>query len=130
MLGNPHPRRIARFPCPPGTGWLPLAATPDLAWVAIGYLDRFICLLAPATGGQRVIPTGPFPADAHAALSPDGAFLVLACGPRLDLWQTASAAHLQRWQFAADVSALGFAVQAPAPLLAIALANGLVEVWR
>lgn len=130
VLGNPHPRRIARFPCPPGTSWLPLAATPDLSWVAIGYLDRFVCLLAPATGGQRVIPTGPLSADARAALSPDGAYLALARGARLDLWDTATAAHLQQWQLAADVSALGFATQVPAPLLAIGLANGLAELWR
>lgn len=130
VLGNPHPRRIARFPCPPGTSWLPLAATPDLSWVAIGYLDRFVCLLAPATGDQRVVPSGPLPADARAALSPDGALLALARGPRLDLWQTATAAHLQQWQLAADIGALSFATHSPTPLLAIGLANGLAELWR
>jgi hypothetical protein len=129
LLGGLGPRRIARAAFPAGVSWYPLAATPDLAWVATGHTDRALNLIAPRSGARCAVPTGPVPADARVALTPDGGLLALARGARLDLWRTPDGAHVQEWQFGAEIAALSFAAQAERPLLGIGLGNGLAEVW-
>ena len=129
VLGGIRPRRVARVTLPAGASWFPSAATPDLAWVATGHTGRALNLIAPRSHARRTIPTGVVPADARAALSPDGALLALARGTRLDLWRTTDGGHAQEWEFAAEIVALEFAGQANRPLLGIGLGNGLAEVW-
>jgi hypothetical protein len=129
VLGGPRPRRVARMTLPAGASWFPSAATPDLAWVATGHTSRELSLIAPQSHARRTIITGAVPADARAALSPDGGLLALARGTRLDLWRTADGSHAQEWEFAAEIAALEFAGQASRPLLGIGLGNGLAEVW-
>ncbi|HEY7834484.1 MAG TPA: DnaJ domain-containing protein [Ktedonobacterales bacterium] len=132
------PRRVARVALAPGAAWYPLAATPDLAWVAIGYQEQTVRVLAPATQAQRTISTGLLPPESRVALAPDAALLALARGKTLDLWAVADGTLVQHWDFAAEVTALAFAArvapEGPAgtagwPALAIGLSNGVAEVW-
>jgi hypothetical protein len=129
MLGRTRPRRVARATIPTGSEWFPLAATPDLAWIATGHTGRAMGLVSPRSHERRAIPTGAVPADARAVLSADGALLALARGARLDMWRTADGGHAQEWEFAAEIAALEFARQGSRPLLAIGLGNGVAEVW-
>lgn len=126
--GAVEPRRVAEVTEPDGLLTFPLATTPDLARVtAADSLGQMRVYTLNGRIRQR-IPTGPLPLDAFAAISPDGALLAIAHGPRLDLWQTTTGQPLQHWRLPAPLTALTFA-PAPRPLLALGLANGLTELW-
>jgi DnaJ domain len=129
MLGGAQPRRVARIAESLDNIDFPLAATPDLAWIASSYQGYQMRVLALHSGDRRVIRTDLVPEDARAALSPDGRYLALAANNRLDLWQTRDGAHLQEWHFATEITALEFAPGASPALLGIGLRNGLVEMW-
>jgi hypothetical protein len=126
--GAAEPRRIAEMTEPDGLLTFPLAATPNLARVALAESLGQMRLLSPDGRVRQRIATGPLPLDAFAALTPDAAMLAIAHGQRLDLWQTASGQPLQHWRLPAPLTALAFA-HTPRPLLAIGLANGLTELW-
>lgn len=129
LLGGVTTRRVVRAAYPAGVAWFPLATTPDFGWVATGYLEQRIRVAATQWHAERIVETGPLASDARAALAPDVSLLAVARGAQLDLWHTESAAHAQEWACGADVTALTFAQQAAAPLLALGLGNGVVEVW-
>jgi hypothetical protein len=125
--GVPEARRTARIAEPEGSLEFPVAATPDLVWVAASDFPVGLRLLA--FGGQRLaIEAGPVRADARLALAPDAALLALARDARLELWETRAARRVQEWQLAAEITALAFAL-ADRPLLGIGLANGVAELW-
>lgn len=129
LLGGATVRRVAHAAYPAGVVWFPLAATPDLAWVATGYRDQRMRVAATQWHAERLVETGPLPSDARVALAPDAALLAVAHAARLDLWLTADHTPPQSWELAADVTALSFAAHANAPLLGIGLGNGVVELW-
>ncbi|HEV8191632.1 MAG TPA: hypothetical protein VGP82_09125, partial [Ktedonobacterales bacterium] len=58
-----------------------------------------------------------------------GAWLALAQGTRLDLWDVASRRRVQNWEFADEVTALAFDPTPGRGILAAGLRNGLAEVW-
>ncbi|HEY7832649.1 MAG TPA: J domain-containing protein [Ktedonobacterales bacterium] len=135
--GNSAPRRVARATFPPGVTGFPLAATPDLAWVATGNLEQRMRVAAlgsamgSAMGGQaaHLVETGPLPTDARAVLAPDASLLAVARGARLDVWPVVGGAPPQTWALGAEVTALAFAPDVGTPLLGLGLGNGVVEVW-
>lgn len=129
LLGGATARRVARAGYPAGVAWFPLAATPDLAWVATGYRDQRMRVAATQWHAERLVETGPLPSDARAALAPDAALLAVARAARLDLWPAEGHAPPQSWELAADVTALSFVAHSSAPLLGVGLSNGVVEIW-
>ena len=129
MLGAAQPRRIAQIARPVEEIGFPLAVTPDLAWTAATTMGRDVRLLSLRHDEQRVVHCDRVPDAARIALSADGAYLALARESQLDLWETRGGRHLERWQFASEITALDFAHQSPHALLGIGLRNGIVELW-
>jgi hypothetical protein len=126
--GNVEPRRIAEVIEPDGRLLFPLAATPDLAVVALADFLGHMQLRSLDGRLRRTVATGPVPIDSFAALTSDATLLALAHGQRLDLRDTRTGQHLQSWQLTAPLTALTFA-PAPHPVLALGLPNGLTEMW-
>lgn len=126
--GNVEPRRIAEIIEPDGRLLFPLAATPDLAVVALADFLGHMQVRSLDGRIRRSVATGPVPIDAFAALTADAALLALAHGQRLDLWDTRTGHQLQNWRLTAPLTALTFATTAH-PVLALGLPNGLTEMW-
>jgi hypothetical protein len=126
--GSVEPRRIAEVMEPDGRLLFPLAATPDLAVVALADFLGHMQLRSLDGRLRRSVATGPVPIDAFAALTSDAALLALAHEQRLDLWDTRTGQYLQSWQLSAPLTALAFA-PTPHPVLALGLPNGLTEMW-
>lgn len=129
MRGVIQARRVAQVALPVEHLHFPLAATPDLAWVACGHLGRSMRLSSLREGKHLTIPTGNVADDALAALSPDARYFALARGTQLDLWETHSARHVQQWRFSAEITTLTAAPGLDKPLFAIGLRNGLADLW-
>lgn len=129
LRGAAQARGVAQIAEPVEHLHFPLAATPDLAWVACGHLGRSMRLSSLREGKHIVIPTGDVAEDALAALSPDARFLALARGSQLDLWETRTARHLQQWRFSAEITALAAAPGLDKLLFAVGLRNGLADLW-
>lgn len=129
LRGSVQPRRIAQVARPIDEIGFPLAVTPDLTWAAATTLGRDIRLISLRRDEQRLIQCEGVPDTARLALIHDGAYLALARESQLDLWDTRNGRHLQRWQFAAEVTALAFAHPSAHALLAAGLRNGTVELW-
>ncbi len=110
--GAIEPRRIAEVTEPDGRLTFPLATTPDLAHVAMADFLGHVQIRSLDGRVRRSVATGPLPLDAFAALTPDAALLAIAHSQRLDLWDTRTGQHLQRWQLTPPLTALAFA---PAP---------------
>lgn len=126
--GGVEPRRIAEVIEPDGRLLFPLAATPDLAVVALADFLGHMQVRSLDGRLRRSVATGPVPIDAFAALTSDAALLALAHGQRLDLWDTRTGQQLQSWRLTAPLTALSFAPTAH-PVLALGLPNGLTEMW-
>jgi hypothetical protein len=78
---------------------------------------------------SEAIATGPIGDDAQLIFSPDGRYLAVASGTRLNLFGTEHGQLLQQWHMAAPITALACAPFTPKLLLGIALQNGLTELW-
>lgn len=128
MRGTVEPRRIAEVMEPEDRLSFPFATTPDLAFAALAGFQGQMRILSLDGRVRRSVTTGPVPLDAFAALTPDAAVLAIAHGQRLDLWETHTGRHVQRWQLTAPLTALAFAPVGH-PALALGLPNGLTEMW-
>lgn len=129
LRGGVQPRRVTQIARPVDEIGFPLVVTPDLAWVAAATMGRDVRLLSLRRDERRVVHCERVPDSARLALSPDGAYLALAREAQLDLWDTRSDRHLQRWQFASEITTLTFAHPCPHALLGVGLRNGIVELW-
>ncbi len=129
MRGVVLSRRAAQIAEPVEHLHFPLAATPDLAWVACGHVGRSMRLSSLREGKHLVIPTGEVTEESLAALTPDARFLALARGSQLDLWETHTARHMQQWRFSAEITTLAAAPGLDRSLFAVGLRNGLVDLW-
>src|SRR5262249_43303972 len=129
LTGTAQPRRVVQSAEQAEHLEFPLAATPALEHVALGYRGNAMRVSALRTGKFTILPTGPVPEDALVALSPESAYLGLADDRRLTLWELRTLAPAQRWTFAAEITALTCRMAAGRPCWAIGLDNGLVEVW-
>ncbi|HLY31627.1 MAG TPA: DnaJ domain-containing protein [Ktedonobacterales bacterium] len=129
LLGATEPKRIEQIMEPPGILHPPLAATHDLAWLAVGGANRHVRLFALRAHQQRIVEIGPLPHDALLALTPDGGRLALARETRLDLYETRSQKTLQTWEYTAPITSLMYSAHAGHPLLGVGLRNGVMELW-
>ncbi len=129
LLGASQSRRMVRVAEAIETLSFPLATTPDFSRVAINRQGEGVNIYTPGKGDQKVIATGAVPQDARIALSENGAYLAIARGARLDLWEVHDGRHVEEWQFTTEVTALAFAAQMTRPLLGVGLRNGIVELW-
>ncbi len=107
----------------------PLATTPDLRWVATGVLGRQIRLFDLRARKQRGVEIGNLTYEARIALSADGAWMALARGSRLQLFETASGAQRQEWQAGAEITSLAFSLAPRSLMLCAGLRSGLAELW-
>lgn len=130
LLGSTQARRTVEIAAAADDLHFPLAATPDLAWVAMGYQGRNVRVYRLRSGERRTVTTGPLFDDARLLLTPRATYLALARGAALDLYETSSGQRVQQVRFAAEVASLGCTLGAGSLQLAIGLSNGLVEVWR
>ncbi|HZC07672.1 MAG TPA: J domain-containing protein [Ktedonobacterales bacterium] len=123
------PRVVGRLIEPAGTLQFPIAATPDLGWVAVGSYGRQVRLFHFRKRMSRFVEVGVLATDARLALSSDASRLALAQSGRLQLFDTTTGGELQEWQAGDEISALSF-YDGPEGLgLGIGLSNGLAEVW-
>lgn len=128
-LRSSAPRALGKLIEPAGTLQFPIAATPDLSWVAVGSYGRQVRVFNFRKRSSRYIEVGVLATDARLALSADASRLALAQGTRLQFFDTATGGQLQEWQVGAEISALSF-YDSPAGLgLGVGLSNGLAEVW-
>src|SRR5215469_874141 len=109
----------------------PLAVTPDLMLACASFQGQELRLfsLGRSVVRQGAIASGPIGDDAQMVFSPDGRYLAVASGTRLDLFGTEHGRLLQQWRMTAPISALACAPYTPKLLLGIALQNGLTELW-
>ncbi|MGO8951560.1 MAG: DnaJ domain-containing protein [Ktedonobacterales bacterium] len=112
----------------------PLAVTPDLSLACSRFQERELRLFSLGAAPPRrqtiaIRPSSAIGEDAEMDFSPDGRYLAVASGPRLDLFDAELGRHLQQWQMATPITALAFAPYRSHPLLGIALQNGLTELW-
>ena len=89
--GAQEPRPVGRVSEIAGMLQAPLAATPDLRWVATGVLGRQIRLFDLRARVQRNVMIGALTYETRIALSADGAWLAIARGSRLQLFETEKA---------------------------------------
>ncbi|MBF6590182.1 MAG: J domain-containing protein [Ktedonobacterales bacterium] len=129
LRGAIAPRRVAQHSEPERPLGLPIAATPDLAWVAVAEGASRIRLLALGARQERTLAVGTLPEEVRLALSPDGRYLALARDSELWLWETLTGQPAQHWRFGGEVSALAFAPGGGRVRLGVGLANGLAEIW-
>jgi hypothetical protein len=109
----------------------PVAVTPDLRLACAGFQDHELRVFS-LRGGQSSplrIAAGSVGAEAQIALSPDGRFVALADGARLDLFETHHGQRVQEWHMAAPITALTFVPYVQNSPLGIGLKNGLTELW-
>jgi hypothetical protein len=109
----------------------PVAVTPDLRLACAGFQDRELRVFA-LRGGQLSsirIASGMVGAEAQIVLAPDGRFVAIAEGARLDLFETRHGQRVQEWHMAAPITALAFVPSVQNAPLGIGLENGLTEVW-
>jgi hypothetical protein len=128
LLGALQPRKTHSIVRPRDDAQLPVVATADLGWIGFSIPNAGVRLLRPGTNESRSVRVGDVGADVRLTLSADAEYLAVARNSRLELWQTRDNRLLQRWQFAAEITAARFASTGPR-VLGVGLRNGLVEVW-
>ena len=127
--GVPQPRNIARIAEPLEALDFPLAASPDLTWLAARNGRIGVRLHRLSARRTTALSAVDVTSDAEFALAPDGAALGLANRNSLTLWDARSGKPLQTWTFAAEVTALSCGTSGDRVCWLIGLANGAVEVW-
>lgn len=128
-LRTQGPRAVGRLVEPAGVLRAPLAATPDLEWVATNSYDRQARLYHFRTRLSRFVEVGSLVPDARMALSHDASRLALAQGVRLRLFDTVTGGQTQEWEAGDEITSLAFFAGSLAPGLGVGLRNGLAELW-
>lgn len=129
MRGAAQPKVIYRFQQPMEDLDFPMAFTPDLAWGAATHWGRELVVFSLREKRSHTIQTGAIPPDARLALSPNGAYVALAYDTTIRLWRADSGQLAQSWRAASEIGPVVFADRQNAHLLAVGLADGLVEIW-
>lgn len=127
--GAQEPRAVGRVSEVAGMLQAPLAVTPDLRWVATGVLGRQIRLFDLRNRQQRSVEIGRIPPETRIALSADGAWLALARGSRLQLFDTENSVQRQEWEADAVITSLTFSLDPRGVALSVGLRSGLAELW-
>jgi hypothetical protein len=129
FLGAQQPRAVGQVYEVAGMLQSPLATTPDLRWVATGVLGRQIRLFDLRARKQRSVEIGVLSPEARIALSADGAWLAVARGSRLQLFEAETGAQRQEWEAGSEITALAFSLDPRGITLAVGLRSGLSELW-
>lgn len=129
FLGAQQPRPVGQVSEVAGMLQAPLATTPDLRWVATGVLGRQIRLFDLRARKQRSVEIGDLTHEARIALSADGAWLAIARGSRLQLFEAANGAQRQEWRAGAEIMSLAFSLDPRSVALGVGLRSGLAELW-
>jgi hypothetical protein len=127
--GVARPRTIARIAEPLEALDFPVAASPDLTWLAARSGRLGVRLHQLGSLRMTAFATDHVDADAEIALSPDGATLGVASRNRLTLWDARAGEPIQTWSFAAGVTALSCGASGDRACWVVGLANGAVEIW-
>ncbi|HEX9036338.1 MAG TPA: DnaJ domain-containing protein [Ktedonobacterales bacterium] len=130
LRGAQEPRAVGQVSETAGMIQNPIAVTPDLQWVAASLLGRQVRLFDLRNRRQRNVEIGRIQPDTRLALSADGAWLAVATGTRLQVFDTERGGQRQEWKAGSDVTALAFAATGGAATLAFGLRSGLAELWR
>jgi WD40 repeat protein len=128
LTGAPSPRKLEVIAEPAGILDYPLAATPDLAQVALG-APGGVRIYTLRTGRHLALSIGPLPDDALLALSPDASLLTAADGASVRLWDTRTGAQIQTWECGSDVASLRCVLCAGRPCWLIGFDCGILELW-
>lgn len=129
FLGAQQPRAVGQVSEVAGMLQAPLATTPDLRWVATGVLGRQIRLFDLRARKQRSVEIGALTPEARIALSPDGAWLAVARGSRLQLFEAETGAQRQEWEAGSEIMSLAFSPDSRGLILSVGLRSGLAELW-
>jgi hypothetical protein len=129
--GASAPRCLRQMEQPAEYLQFPLAVTPDLTVACASFQGQELRLfsLGRSAVRQGAIASGPIGDDAQMVFSPDGRYLAVASGTRLDLFGTEHGRLLQQWRMTAPITALACAPYTSKLLLGIGLQNGLTELW-
>lgn len=129
LRGAAQPKIVQTFRQPVDEFDFPMALTPDLAWCAATRWGRELMVHSLREKRSYTTQTGPISPDARLVLSPDGAFAVLAHDTTVRLWRVDTGKLMQTWRATAEIGPVVFARRHNAHLLAMGMADGLVEVW-
>jgi curved DNA-binding protein CbpA len=127
--GGIEPQCISQSEQPAEYLQFPLAVTPDLRLACASFQDQELRIFP--LGGQtyRSIATGPLGADAQIVFSADSRYVAVASGTHVTLFDVQRCRQAQEWYTQVPVTALAFVPRLQRALLAIALQNGLTELW-
>lgn len=126
----PGARPVGRLVEVAGTLQFPIAATPDLEWVAIGSSGRLVRLFQFRKRVSRIVEVGALTTETRLALAPDASYLALAQGKRLRVYDTRTGGQIQEWRSDAELTALAFFAGPLGLGLGVGLRNGLAEIWH
>jgi DnaJ domain len=107
----------------------PLAVTPDLRLACASFQDQELRLFPLGGRSYQSIATGPLGADAQIVFSADSRYVAVASGTHVTLFDVQQCRYAQEWYTQVPVTALAFVPRQQRALLAIALQNGLTELW-
>jgi hypothetical protein len=114
----------------PAEYWqFPLAVSPDLRLACVSFQDQELRLFPLGGRSYQSIATGPLGADAQIVFSADSRYLAVASGTHVTLFDARGGQHVQDWYTPVPVTSLAFVLRTQRTLLAIALQNGLTELW-
>jgi WD40 repeat protein len=129
FFGAQEPRVVGRVSEVAGMLQSPLAATPDLSWVAVSVLERQIRLFDLRGRKQRSVEIGRLTPETRIALSADGGWLAIARGSRLQLFETGNGVQRQEWEAGSEITSLAFSLNPRDAMLCVGLRSGLAELW-
>ena len=129
MRGAAQPRIVSSVRQPAEDLDFPIAFTPDLTRGVAARHGAELAVFALQNRRARVIPVGFVAPDAHASLSPDGAYVALAHDTTARVWHVATGKLVQTWRATAEIGQVVFARRQGSQLLVIGTADGMVEVW-
>lgn len=127
LVGTVRPRRVAHQIERGTLLGFPLAASPDLEWLALNDGGDALAVRGLRERAHLRVTVGRLPEDALMTLAPNARYVALAREHTLDVYDPHAGDRCQHWEFPAEVSALAFAA---GDLLAVGLASGQVELWR
>jgi hypothetical protein len=129
--GGIEPRCVSQIEQPVDYLQFPVAVTPDLRLACAGFQERELRVfsLRGSQSSSLRIAVGSVGAEAQVVLTPDGRYVALADGARLDLFETRHGQCVQQWQMASTITALASVPYGQNCPLGIGLENGLTEIW-
>jgi hypothetical protein len=127
--GGIEPQCVSQSEQPAEYLQFPLAVSSDLRLACASFQDQELRLFLLGGRTYQSIATGPLGADAQIVFSADSRYVAVASGSHVTLFDVQRGQRAQEWYTQVSVTALAFVPQVQRALLAIALQNGLTELW-